>query len=307
MGSFETGAIIDGRYEVERRLGRGGMGVVYLVFDQEMDRRVALKTILPQFTERKTVLRRFVREVKTVRRMDHPCIVKIYEAHSKKGLVYFTMEYVEGKSLRKLMEDRKHFGLGSTVRIISLLCHALEHAHQHTIHRDVSPENVLVTKDGHVKLVDFGLAKLARNAPDFTKVNMKLGKRYYSAPEQRADAKNVDVRADIYSLGIMFFEMLSGQLPSTTIPLSVFVPDLHPDWDSFVSTATADDPEERFPTVRDVRKAIAHIYDATQEVDGEVQELKSEFGKKPPAASEARFLKGMKASLDRMRGRRSSE
>lgn len=305
MGSFETGAIIDGRYEVQSRLGRGGMGVVYLVFDRKTERRVALKTMLPQFFKDRTVLRRFVREVKTVRRMDHPCIVKIYEAHSRKGLVYFTMEYVDGRSLRKLMKKRERFGLGSTVRIISLLCHALEHAHQHTIHRDISPENVLVTAEGHVKLVDFGLAKMAKNAPDFTKANMRLGKRHYSAPEQRADAKNVDVRADIYSLGIMFFEMLSGQFPSMTIPLSVLVPDLHPDWDSFVDTATADDPEERFPTARDLRKAIARIYDATNEVDGEIPELDSQFANHS-AVSEAGFLAGMKASLDRLRGRRPS-
>lgn len=306
MGSFETGAIIDGRYEVQSRLGRGGMGVVYLVFDRKTKHRVALKTILPQFFKDRTVLRRFVREVKTIRRMDHPCIVKIYEAHSKKGLVYFTMEYVDGKSLRKLMKKRKRFGLGSTVRIVSLLCHALEHAHQHTIHRDISPENVLVTKEGHVKLVDFGLAKLAKNAPDFTKANMRLGKRFYSAPEQRADAKNVDARADIYSLGILFFEMLAGQLPTTTIPLSVLVPGLDTEWDAFVNTATAEDPEERFPTARDLRKTIARIYDGTHEVDGEVPELKSEFTEHPEA-TDAGFSAGMEDSPNRTRGRRPSE
>ncbi len=263
-GVFERGDLVAGRYEVQRLLGRGGMGSVYLVLDRKSNRKRALKTLLPQYARHHTALRRFIREVNAVRKLNHPCIVRIHDARKVDDLVFFTMDYCEGQSLRDLMRKRKTFGIGSTVRVLSLLCHALEHAHQHTIHRDISPENVMVLANGSIKLLDFGLAKLDDVDPMMTRIGVALGKEQYGAPEQRLDAKNVDLRADLYSLGIMFYEMLSGRLPRPGQRLTTLVPGLPQECDTLVDIALAQDRDQRFSSARALREALARIYEIAQ-------------------------------------------
>lgn len=210
MTGFDPGDLIAERYQVERKLGQGGMGAVYLVHDRLTQQRLALKTLLPQYATNDRAVQRFTREIQVIRQLNHPCLVKVHDAQRSGKLLYYTMDYVEGKSLRTWIQQRGRLGLGSTVRILSLLCHALEHAHQYTIHRDISPDNVMVLADGSVKLLDFGLAKLKDSDQAFTMIGASLGKAQYNSPEQRASAAGVDHRTDIYSLGVMFFEMLSG-------------------------------------------------------------------------------------------------
>ena len=130
---FKPGELIADRYEVQKMLGRGGMGMVYLVWDREAQQPVALKTLLPQYLSSSHAVKRFVREVAAARQLDHPCIVKVYDARQIGALLFYTMEYVDGVSLFKWMRKKGKLGLGSTVRILSLLCHALEHAHQFTV------------------------------------------------------------------------------------------------------------------------------------------------------------------------------
>lgn len=264
MAALGEGTIVSDRYEIVRPIGKGGMGMVYLAKDLKRGRRIAFKTLLPEYVSNRRAVQRFIQEVRAIRRLDHPCIVKIYDARQLDDILYYTMEYVDGKSLRTWMQQKKRFGIGSTVRVLSLLCGALEHAHQYTVHRDVSPENVMVMSNGDVKLLDFGLAKLTDGAASFTRIGVSLGKVQYSAPEQRADAKNVDLRADIYSLGVMFYEMLSRELPKPGVPVTSLVPGLPQECDTFVEKAMAEDPEDRFSSAREFRKSLARIYELSR-------------------------------------------
>lgn len=276
MADFEVGDFFADRYEILKELGRGGMGMVYLVKDHKTQKRRALKTLLPKYAANKQAVRRFAREVNAARRINHPCVVKIYDAGEVDKILYYTMEYIEGKSVRAWMRERKKntgkaFGLGSTVRVIGMLCSALDHAHKFTIHRDLSPENVMVTRDGTVKLLDFGLAKLDSMDADLTRIGVSLGKIQYCAPEQRIDAKNVDHRADIYSLGVMFYEMLSGKLPTDGTPLTQRVPALPPEVDAFVARCMAENPEDRFGSAAQLGRALKLIFKhamAMQEQEG---------------------------------------
>lgn len=253
--------LIADRYEVIQPLGRGGMGKVFLVRDVETGQRLALKMLRTQWQSRKAVVARFLREIETARRLNHPCIVKIYDTHHDDNLLFYTMEYVEGKSLRFWMKQRKQLEFGSVVRVLSLVAHALEHAHQITIHRDLSPENVMVLQDGTIRLLDFGLAKLEDANQGLTMVGSSLGKFQYVAPEQRANAAHVDHRADLYPLGIMFFEMLAGHLPDGREKISALRPDLPPQADSFVAKAMAGAPEQRFQSAREFRQALMALYE----------------------------------------------
>lgn len=144
--------------------------------------------------------------------------------------------------------------------MLSLLCHALEHAHQYAIHRDLSPDNVMVLSNGNIKLLDFGLAKLTNVESQFTMIGVSLGKQLYMAPEQRMSAAEVDKRADIYSLGVMFYELLTGQHPKGDTKLTDLIPELPREADAFVNKAMAKDPKDRFQDAREFRLALAELY-----------------------------------------------
>ncbi|HIJ65833.1 MAG TPA: serine/threonine protein kinase [Candidatus Hydrogenedentes bacterium] len=262
MGRFNPGDTIAKRYRVQRMLGRGGMGEVYLVQDRRTGQRLALKTLLTQYAQHNRAVQRFAREVNVVRQLNHPCIIKVYDAGRIDALLYYTMDYVEGKSLRAWLQQRGRLGVGSTVRILSLLCHALEHAHQFTIHRDLSPDNIMILRDGAIKLVDFGLAKVLNDETAFTRIGVRLGKMQYSAPEQNRSAAEVDRRADIYSVGVMFFELLTGQFPKPGQRLTELVPVLPPECDAFVEKTMARAPEDRFADAKETRAALAQVYRA---------------------------------------------
>lgn len=263
-GQFTPGEVIADRYEVKRVLGKGGMGCVYLVNDRRTQRRVALKTLLPKHLSNDRALQRFVREVKAVRQLHHPCIVRVHDARRVGSLLFYTMDYVEGKSLHKYIRERGRLGLGSTVRILSLLCHALEHAHRFTIHRDLSPDNVMILADGSIRLLDFGLAKLKDSSAQFTMIGTSLGKVQYNSPEQRRSAADVDHRTDIYSVGIMFFVMLTGRLPEGRERITEVRPDLPSECDTFYDKATAPNREDRFSDARQMREALLALYEAAK-------------------------------------------
>lgn len=255
-----VGKMIGGRYEIEKSLGRGGMGKVYKVLDRQTGETLALKMIRSQYQANGKAVARFDREVAAVRQLNHPCIVKIYDAKRDGNLLFYTMEYVRGKNLRDWMRERGQLGLGSVVRVLCLVSHALEHAHKVTIHRDLSPENVMVLPDGSVRLLDFGLAKLTDDNAALTQVGVSLGKILYVAPEQRLSAAEVDHRADIYPLGIMFYEMLAGELPKLGTKLTDLRPDLPPECDAFCEKAAASDPVDRYASAAEFHSALRELY-----------------------------------------------
>ncbi len=317
---YKPGDVIVNRYEVQKMLGRGGMGMVYLVWDREMKQPMALKTLLPQYLSSSHAVKRFVREVNAVRQLDHPCIVRIFDAQQIGSILYYTMEYVDGTSLYKWMKKKGKLGLGSVVRVLSLLCHALEHAHQYAIHRDISPDNVMVLSNGNIKLLDFGLAKLTNVESAFTMIGVSLGKQQYMAPEQRMSAAEVDKRADIYSLGVMFFEMLTGQLPKGDQKITDLERDLHPEADAFVKKAMARDPNERFQDAKEFRLALANLYKQSTGIaipgseaelvqqqtpvpvsGADVTPLPVETSQRPPQGFAARILAIVKSILSKIR------
>lgn len=257
--------LIAGRYEVVRPLGRGGMGKVFLVVDRISGQRLAMKVLRNKWQYNEHVVARFVREVQALRQLDHPSILKIYDAQRDGDLLFYTMEYVEGKSVHDWIRQRGRLNLGSVVRVLCLVSHALEYAHRITIHRDISPDNIMVTADGSVRLLDFGLAKLKDATQNLTMIGTNMGKIQYNAPEQRRSAAEVDHRADIYPLGVIFFEMLTGHRPKPGEKLCALRPDLPKECDEFLAKAMAENPEDRFATAGEFHNALLELYRKVQE------------------------------------------
>ncbi|GEM_PF-5846867 len=195
-------------------LGQGGMGVVYKARQVDLDRIVALKILSPRLAEDPEFAQRFNREAKVLASLNHPGIVHLYEFGREGTLYYLAMEFVEGVSLRGLFRE-KRLTPAEALRIVPQICEALEYAHsQGVVHRDIKPENILVDRQGRVKIADFGLARMSSNEEArVTRTNVVMGTPAYMAPEQHEGAKDVDHRADIYALGVVFYEMLTGELP----------------------------------------------------------------------------------------------
>jgi serine/threonine protein kinase len=202
--------------EILEHLGQGGMGVVYKARQRQLDRIVAVKLLPPSVGEDPAFAERFTREAQALARLNHPNIVQVYDFGRTDEYFYFVMEYVDGVNLRALIRDHK-LDPEAALKIVPQICEALQFAHDEGIvHRDIKPENILVDKKGRVKIADFGLAKLLGRAADdlsLTGTGQLMGTLGYMAPEQLQQAHKVDHRADIYSLGVVFYEMLTGQLP----------------------------------------------------------------------------------------------
>ncbi|HET6323181.1 MAG TPA: serine/threonine-protein kinase [Planctomycetaceae bacterium] len=197
-------------------LGQGGMGVVYKARQRNLDRIVAVKLLPPSVGEEPAFAERFTREAQALARLNHSNIVQVYDFGRTDEYFYFVMEYVDGVNLRALIRDHK-LDPEAALKIVPQICEALQFAHDEGIvHRDIKPENILVDKKGRVKIADFGLAKLLGRAAEdlsLTGTGQLMGTLGYMAPEQLQQAHSVDHRADIYSLGVVFYEMLTGQLP----------------------------------------------------------------------------------------------
>jgi predicted Ser/Thr protein kinase len=204
------------QFEILELLGRGGMGVVYKARQRQLDRIVALKILPPETSGDAAFAERFAREARALARLSHPNIVAVHDFGQSEGLFYFVMEFVDGANLRHLIET-KSITPEQALTIVPKICDALQFAHEEGVmHRDIKPENILIDKRGRVKIADFGLAKLlGLETADLalTQAGMSLGTPRYMAPEQVEHPEQVDHRADIYSLGVVFYEMLTGELP----------------------------------------------------------------------------------------------
>lgn len=213
------------RYEVTGVLGKGGMGVVYRARHRIMERPVALKVISNRFTSNQIAVDRFQQEVRAAAKLSHPNIVAAYDAEQAGMLHFLVMEFIEGQSLAQKVAECGPLPVHAAVEMILQACHGLQHAHERQmIHRDIKPQNLMVTLSGQLKLLDFGLARLvtstdsvsqtAPTAVNLTAVGMTLGTPDFMAPEQAIDATSVDARSDIYSLGCTLYFLLSGQPPA---------------------------------------------------------------------------------------------
>ncbi len=260
---FRPGQIIDDQFEVIAEIGHGGMGVVYEVRDRLTRARYALKAMLPSILTDAQAAERFLREANTARQLRHAGIVSVFEVRqARNDALYFTMEYLEGRTLRAILREKKQLSLPETISYLRPLCEALAYAHQFMVHRDISPENVMVLLNGGVKLLDFGIAKAVDPQAITTTTRSAIGKPYYMAPEQRNKAPNIDKRADIFSLGVLFFELLTGDIPMPVGHVTALRPELPPECDTLFSKAVAREPEQRYQDTEALREALDHCLTA---------------------------------------------
>ena len=199
-----------GRFQIQEVLGRGGMGEVYKAFDPTLQRTIAVKTVRPDI-DRPEYLERMMREAQACARLSHPNIVTVFEAGQDDGVVFIAMEYLQGKNLAEVLETQS-LSFEEKVRILSKVLEALHHAHDlDVVHRDIKPSNIHLQADGTIKLMDFGLARVLV-ADTLTASGNVLGTPHYASPEQ-LKGEAVDRRTDIYSTGVMAYEMLAGRRP----------------------------------------------------------------------------------------------
>lgn len=247
--------------EIEERIGHGGMGVVYRARQRQLDRTVALKILRPDLDSDPTFAERFQREAKLLARLQHPNIVSVYDVGQAGKLFYLIMEYVEGANLRHI-ERAGELTPKSAMQIVPQICQALEFAHEHgVVHRDIKPENILLNTNGDVKIADFGLAKMGGRTDDFslTAQGQVMGTPHYMAPEQVERPSEVDHRADIYSLGVVFYEMLTGELPLGRFSAPSDRARVDERLDGVVMRALEKQPEQRYQRVSDVQVDINRL------------------------------------------------
>lgn len=206
------GQKINDRYEIIRSIGEGGMANVYLGYDTILDRNVAIKILRGDLSSDEKFVRRFQREALSASSLAHPNIVEMYDVGEDDGVYYIVMEYVEGKTLKQLLKKRGNLTLSEAIDIMLQLTDGMAHAHDsYIIHRDLKPQNVMIKDDGQIKITDFGIA-MALNATQLTQTNSVMGSVHYLPPEQ-ASGKGSTIKSDIYSMGIIFYELLTGSLP----------------------------------------------------------------------------------------------
>ncbi len=263
--------LVEGKYKVERMLGKGGMGAVFLAHDLTLERQVAIKVLPPDISMDEHIVKRFQQEAKTSAKLDHTNIIPIYRVESEGGLNYFVMKYIEGTSLEDVLDQKQPLTIDYIQRVLWEAACALGHAHQRgVVHRDVKPANIMFDHDGRVMLTDFGISKALQAATGFTGTGMIIGTPHYMAPEQ-AKGGTVDGRADEYSLGVVAYRMLTGELPytgdsvHTILYKHIFeeVPsagakrsDAPPFLTAAISRSLSKEPDQRFATMEEFATAV---------------------------------------------------
>ncbi len=276
---LSKGQKINERYEIIKTIGEGGMANVYLANDTILDRKVAIKVLRGDLSNDEKFIRRFKREALSVSNLSHPNIVEVYDVGEEEGNYYIVMEYIDGKTLKQLLQKRGALTLTEVIDIMSQLTDGLAHAHEaYIIHRDIKPQNIMIEDNGLVKITDFGIA-MALNSTQLTQTNSVMGSVHYLPPEQ-ANGKGSTIKSDIYSLGILMYELLTGSVPfkgdtaveialkhmkekipsvrkqNPTIPQSI---------ENIILKATAKNPKNRYDNVREMYNDLATAMDRTNE------------------------------------------
>lgn len=246
--------------QIKEMVGSGGMGCVFRAQQSRLERDVALKLLPRELGADGMFAERFSREARAMARMNHPNIVSIHDFGETNGLHFLVMEYMDGMNLRELLEAGP-ISPSDAVRIFDSVCQALAYAHaEGVIHRDIKPENILFNKMGHVALADFGLARLATDsnaAVSLTQTRQAMGTLNYMAPEQWENPKAVDYRADVYSLGILLYELLTGRVPRGTFPPASSIVDVPAHVDAAINKALQIDAADRHQSVVEFCRAVS--------------------------------------------------
>ena len=275
------GRMLDRRYHVRSRIAHGGMATVYLATDTRLERQVALKVMHAELARDADFVARFIGEAKSVARLSHPNIVQVFDQGSDGQFLYLSMEYVPGRTLRSLLRERGWLPWSEALEVMDPMLAGLSAAHEAGIvHRDVKPENVLLTADGRVKVVDFGLAR-AQAAAGNTRSGLIIGTVAYIAPEQ-VSGGITDSRTDVYAAGVMLWEMLSARQPHSgdsplavaykhvneeVPPVSAYVGGIPPALDQLVRAATSRDPRQRPPDAGAFLRAVRALRGMGDESD----------------------------------------
>jgi serine/threonine protein kinase len=275
----ERDTMIDGRYRVLRRLGSGGMADVYCAEDQQLGRPVALKVLYRRFAEDVQFRERFRREASSAAGLQHPNIVGIFDRGAWDGTYYIAMEYIQGRTLKDVIRDRGPAPPEAAIDVTVQILRAARFAHSRgVVHRDLKPQNVLIDEEGRIKVTDFGIARAG--ASDMTETGSIMGTAQYLSPEQ-AQGRPVDARADLYAIGIVLYEMLTGRVPfdaesavtvalkqvsETPVPPRELVPSIPPALDAVVMRALEKDPGRRFADADEFAAALEAARAAPLEV-----------------------------------------
>ncbi len=268
------GSVLNGRYEIIEKVGIGGMAIVYKAKDIYLKRIVAVKVLKEQYLEDKEFIKKFVIEAQSVANLNNQNIVKIYDVgqhiEDSKTYNYIVMEYIKGKTLNELIKDKGRLNSNAVVSISKQIANALDCAHKHhIIHRDIKPHNIIIDENLNVKVTDFGIARIATSST-ITYTSSVLGTVHYISPEQ-AKGKFIDEKSDIYSLGVVMYEMVTGKVPFDTdnavgiamqhineplVEPIKFVPNLEPWLNSIIVKCMEKNPENRFQSAESLIKAL---------------------------------------------------
>ena len=269
------GQIINDRYEILKSIGEGGMANVYLAQDKILNRKVAIKVLRGDLANDEKFIRRFQREAIAASSLSHKAIVEMYDVGEDNGTYYIVMEYVEGKTLKQLLKKRGNLTIPEVIDIMLQLTDGIAHAHDsYIIHRDLKPQNIMISDDGAIKITDFGIA-MAMNGTQFTQTNSVMGSVHYLPPEQ-ASGKGSSTKSDIYSMGILMYELLTGKLPfkgDNAVEIALkhmkdplpsirkINPDIPQSVENIIIKATAKNPNNRYADVRSMYKDIKTCMD----------------------------------------------